>query len=146
MVEKEIIKILEYDDKFTISAIKVPINYKYAMTILGMIKLLSRLGYHASTMIIEDGWWDIKPSDVTLPSKRIVGIGFFKFIEDKIPDVVINCDEQRIYILDEKHTKIFNELNNRRNIITLDFHKVFDDDTITWTDILDEMKEKLQCE
>lgn len=129
-----------------IEAKKVPVKYRYYISIIVITDMLRRLEYDPDTLFIKNGWWDIPlpiayadDLEYTLPPSRVIGIGFFENFNDSIPAIVINTEKQIVHILDKRH---LNELTTKSNLdtspFTIPFNLVFST-KITWADIVNEI-------
>lgn len=127
---------------------KVAVKYRYYISIEAMTNLLKRFEYDPETVFVQNGWWDIsKPPTYTDSIKyemfdtRVSGIGFFESYTNKLPSIVMNVEEQKVYIIDDRHIKEVNEVATNKDVIflVLTFDRVFSENC-TWDSILQDFK------
>lgn len=132
---------------------KVPVKYRYYISILAMTSMLLRLEYNPDTLYIQNGWWDIplplQYSDnvaYNQPPSRVAGIGFFEDFNNNLPSIVIDVIKQEIYIIDERHINEINKKTGRSCLyITITFDRAFDKMS-SWKTIINEVTSQYEEE
>lgn len=136
------------DEESLIGAKKVAVKYHYYISIIAMTNMLLRLEYNPDTMYIQNGWWDVPlppqyADNVAYeqPPSRIVGIGFFEDVADKLPYIIIDVKKQQVYILDKRHIDEIKEKTGESiAFLAVTFDRLFDDN-VTWKTLVNEIIE-----
>lgn len=139
------------NDEYYFNPQKVAVEYVWYVTMPDILDLLDRFEYSTERMIVRNGVWEIEdPTPIYCDNKKLPalpyifeGIGFFYQSWTRLPDVVINTEKQKLYILDKAHIDDFDKFSEKNSVfICLEFNAILEDETLTWADILKGIKKK----